>query len=125
SRRGSPPVRRGCCARSTAPGFCRRATWPRRGGRGRAGPRKAAGGRRGVALAVRAPRLGHVHVDLSSIRDTAAVESENPVDLESLPWPEVEPWLAAVATSPLVANAAAADRTRPLRLDGAWLYLDR
>jgi exodeoxyribonuclease V alpha subunit len=78
-----------------------------------------------VALAVRAPRLGHVHVDLESIRGTAAVESENPVDLETLPWPEVEPWLAAVAASPLVANAAAADRTRPLRLDGAWLYLDR
>ena len=27
-----------------------------------------------VALAVRAPRLGHVHVDLESIRGTAAVE---------------------------------------------------
>jgi exodeoxyribonuclease V alpha subunit len=78
-----------------------------------------------VALAVRAPRLGHVHVDLQAIRGTAAVESENPVDLEALPWPEVEPWLAAVAASRLVADAAAADRTRPLRLDGAWLYLDR
>jgi exodeoxyribonuclease V alpha subunit len=78
-----------------------------------------------VALAVRAPRLGHVHVDLESIRGTAAVESENPVDLEALPWPEVEPWLAAVAASPLVADAGATDRTRPLRLDGVWLYLDR
>ena len=78
-----------------------------------------------VALAVRAPRLGHVHVDLESIRDTAAVESENPVDLEALPWPDVEPWLAAVAASPLVADAGDADRTRPLRLERAWLYLDR
>ena len=78
-----------------------------------------------VALAVRAPRLGHVHVDLESIRGTAAVESENPVDLEALPWPDVEPWLAAVAASPLVADAAAPDRTRPLRLEHAWLYLDR
>jgi exodeoxyribonuclease V alpha subunit len=78
-----------------------------------------------VALAVRAPRLGHVHVDLESIRDTAAVESENPVDLEALPWPDVEPWLAAVAASPLVADAGEADRTRPLRLERAWLYLDR
>ena len=84
-----------------------------------------------VALAVRAPRLGHVHVDLESIRDTAAVESENPVDLEALPWPDVEPWLAAVAASPLVAagslgaDADDADRTRPLRLERAWLYLDR
>jgi exodeoxyribonuclease V alpha subunit len=78
-----------------------------------------------VALAVRGPRLGHVHVDLESIRGTAAVESENPVDLEALPWPEVEPWLAAVAASPLVAEAAATDRTRPLRLERTWLYLDR
>ncbi len=70
-----------------------------------------------VALAVRAPRLGHVHVDLESIRDTAAVESENPVDLEALPWPDVEPWLDAVAASPLVAGAGDADRTRPLRLE--------
>jgi exodeoxyribonuclease V alpha subunit len=78
-----------------------------------------------VALAVRGPRLGHGHVDLESIRGTAAVESENPIDLEALPWPEVEPWLAAVAASPLVADAGAADRTRPLRLERAWLYLDR
>jgi exodeoxyribonuclease V alpha subunit len=78
-----------------------------------------------VALAVRGPRLGHVHVDLESIRGTAAVESENPVDLEALPWPDVEPWLAAVAASPLVADAGASDRTRPLRLERAWLYLDR
>jgi exodeoxyribonuclease V alpha subunit len=78
-----------------------------------------------VALAVRAPRLGHVHVDLESIRDTAAVESENPVDLEALPWPAVGDWLESVAASPLVADAASGDRTRPLRLEGAWLYLDR
>jgi len=78
-----------------------------------------------VALAVRAPRLGHVHVDLESIRDTAAVESENPVDLEALPWPVVGGWLESVAASPLVADATSADRTRPLRLEGAWLYLDR
>jgi exodeoxyribonuclease V alpha subunit len=78
-----------------------------------------------VALAVRGPRLGHVHVDLESIRDTAAVESENPVDLETLPWPEVEAWLVTVAASPLVADADAPERTRPLRLERAWLYLDR
>src|ERR1700757_3188798 len=43
-----------------------------------------------VALAVRAPRLGHVHVDLAQIRDTAAVDAEEPVDLAALPWPDVE-----------------------------------
>ena len=43
-----------------------------------------------VALAVRAPRLGHVFVDLATVRDTAAVESDEIVDLSSLPWPRVE-----------------------------------
>jgi exodeoxyribonuclease V alpha subunit len=92
---------------------------------GRLGAERDEGVLLAVALAVRAPRLGHVHVDLESIRGTAAVESENPVDLETLPWPDVEPWLAAVAASPLVADAGATDRTRPLRLERAWLYLDR
>jgi len=32
-----------------------------------------------AALAVRAPRLGHVYVDLATIRDTAAVETDEPV----------------------------------------------
>ncbi len=58
-----------------------------------------------VALAVRAPRLGHVHVDLARIRDTAAVEAEEPVDLAALHWPDPEPWIARVARSPLVARA--------------------
>jgi exodeoxyribonuclease V alpha subunit len=76
-----------------------------------------------VALAVRGPRLGHVHVDLERIRDTAAVDAEEPVDLAQLPWPEPAPWIAAVAASPLVATAP--DDARPLRLEGSWLYLDR
>jgi exodeoxyribonuclease V alpha subunit len=76
-----------------------------------------------VALAVRGPRLGHVHVDLDQIRDTAAVDAEEPVDLAQLPWPDPAPWIAAVAASPLVATRP--DDTRPLRLEGSWLYLDR
>src|SRR4051812_23151556 len=32
-----------------------------------------------VALAVRAPRLGHVYVDLATIRNTAAVDADEPV----------------------------------------------
>src|ERR1700722_8087387 len=43
-----------------------------------------------AALAVRAPRLGHVLVDLASIRDTAAVDAEEPVDLTALDWPAPE-----------------------------------
>jgi len=70
-----------------------------------------------AALAVRAPRLGHVFVDLATIRDTAAVEGEEPVDLTALPWPEPHAWVERVASSPLAAG--------PLRLEGTALYLDR
>ena len=48
-----------------------------------------------AALAVRAPRLGHVHVDLASIRDTAAIDADEPVDLSALPWPAPAEWIAA------------------------------
>jgi exodeoxyribonuclease V alpha subunit len=92
-----------------------------------------------VALAVRAPRIGHVLVDLATIAQTAAVDTEDPVDLEALQWPAAAAWVAAVAGSPLVAvegtgdadgAGAAAERARdaearPLRLRGSWLYLDR
>jgi len=79
-----------------------------------------------VALAVRAPRLGHVHVDLASIRDTAAVDTEEPVDLSALAWPDVEEWVQRVAASELVSVGEADDGAeRPLRLVDTWLYLDR
>ena len=108
-----------------------------------------------VALAVRGPRLGHVHVDLAQIRDTAAVDAEEPVDLAELDWPEPGAWVTRVGASPLVAvgdRAAgpeihpatpetrpatpetrpatpeirpATPEIRPLRLVGSWLYLDR
>ena len=81
-----------------------------------------------VALAVRGPRLGHVHVDLASIRDTAAVDAEEPIDLATLDWPEPQAWIAKVGASPLVRAgdaAPAAGDVRPLRLVGSWLYLDR
>jgi exodeoxyribonuclease V alpha subunit len=79
-----------------------------------------------AALAVRAPRLGHVHVDLATIRDTAAVEADEPVDLSTLDWPPADAWPDLVAASPLVAvGEEEADATRPLRLVGTWLYLDR
>ncbi|MGB9183663.1 MAG: AAA family ATPase, partial [Solirubrobacteraceae bacterium] len=77
-----------------------------------------------VALAVRAPRLGHVLVDLASIRSTAAVDTEEPIDLDSLPWPEPNAWLDGVSASALV-GAEGAGEVRPLRRLGPWLYLDR
>jgi len=78
-----------------------------------------------AALAVRAPRLGHVHVDLATVRHTATVDVDVPVDLQALPWPDPRPWVAAVAASPLVAAGEAGLDDRPLRLVGSWLYLDR
>ena len=81
-----------------------------------------------AALAVRAPRLGHVYVDLATIRDTAAVESDEPVDLSTLGWPAVPAWPDRVGASALVSAGEALDGaapSRPLRLVGSALYLDR
>jgi exodeoxyribonuclease V alpha subunit len=78
-----------------------------------------------VALAVRGPRLGHVFIDLATVRDTASVESDEPVDLSALPWPAVEEWLGALAGSELVAVGEEEVGARPLRLLGTRLYLDR
>ncbi len=79
-----------------------------------------------AALAVRAPRLGHVQVDLDSIRGTAAVDSELPVELAALPWPEAQPWIERVAGSPVVSvGERPGGEDRPLRLVDSWLYLDR
>jgi exodeoxyribonuclease V alpha subunit len=79
-----------------------------------------------AALAVRGPRLGHVLVDLATIRDTAAVDAEEPVDLSALPWPEPAAWIERLRASGLVAvGEDDAGAGRPLRLAGSALYLDR
>jgi exodeoxyribonuclease V alpha subunit len=79
-----------------------------------------------AALAVRAPRIGHVHVDLWQIRQTAAVDADEPVDLSTLAWPEAADWVERVSASPLVGvGDEPTEPDRPLRLVGTWLYLDR
>jgi exodeoxyribonuclease V alpha subunit len=79
-----------------------------------------------LALAVRAPRIGHVLVDLATIRATVAVDTEEPVDLDALPWPDPGAWLERVAACGLVAAGEQEDPgDRPLRLVGTALYLDR
>ena len=70
-----------------------------------------------TALAVRAPRLGHVYADLATVRDTTVVDVEEPVDIAALPWPEVEGWVARLGASALAGG--------PLRLEGTRVYLDR
>ncbi len=77
-----------------------------------------------AALAVRGPRLGHVFVDLVTIRDTAILDDES-VDLVGLPWPATEAWVERVAQSHLVSVGEDDRSSRPLRLLGTRLYLDR
>jgi exodeoxyribonuclease V alpha subunit len=98
-----------------------------------------------AALAVRGPRLGHVLVDLATISQTASVETDEPIDLSTLPWPDPATWADLVAASGIVgvgeendanddkskarveteAIASQAIRHRALRLVGSRLYLDR
>lgn len=79
----------------------------------------------GAAFAVRAPRVGHVRVDLRSVRETAEGAIEDEVDLGALPWPDADLWLDRVAASPLVAVGDHDPAVAPLRLVGSALYLDR
>jgi len=78
-----------------------------------------------AALAVRATRLGHVCIDLSTARDTTTTDAEFPVDVRSLPWPEPGEWVQRLALSTLVASGDDGPADRPLRLAGNRLYLDR
>ncbi|MDP8969713.1 MAG: exodeoxyribonuclease V subunit alpha, partial [Actinomycetota bacterium] len=79
----------------------------------------------GVALAVRAPRFGHVCADLATVRETVTADEDVLGDLERLPWPSAAVWPELVARSALVAVGPEAAGGRPLRLIAARLYLDR
>ena len=78
-----------------------------------------------AALAVRAPRVGHVLADLATVRETATADAEDEADLSGLPWPALELWAEHVASSPAVSVGDAGPDDRPLRLVGTGLYLDR
>ena len=93
-----------------------------------------------VALAVRAPRFGHVYADLTTVREVAAIRrGRRERAVGALAWPEPAAWLEAVAASPLVAvvegearsdgvgtnDGSSGDGARPLVLEGTALYLDR
>ena len=78
-----------------------------------------------AALAVRAPRVGHVLADLATVRETATSGAEDEADLSGLPWPSVELWADHIASSPAVSVGDEGPDDRPLRLIGTGLYLDR
>jgi len=86
---------------------------------GRLGEARDEAGLLAAAFAVRAPRLGHVCVDLATIRTTASTDLDEPIDLQALPWPEESAWIRRLGNSPLVGT------DRPLHLEGTTLYLDR
>ena len=79
-----------------------------------------------AALAVRAPRLAHVCIDLAAVRDTGderARRARRPAG--ACRGPTSTDWVAALSASPLVAVGDDGPADRPLRLDGTRLYLDR
>lgn len=72
-----------------------------------------------AALAVRAPRLGHVCLELGSVAESVAPEEDADVSVETLEWPATDQWLAALSASGVVGDDA------PLHLEGSRLYLNR
>jgi exodeoxyribonuclease V alpha subunit len=77
------------------------------------------------ALAVRAPRIGHVRVDLLTVRAVASADGDDDAAVDGLAWPEPGMWIERVAASPLVAVGDEEPAVAPLRLVGSALYLDR
>ncbi|MEO6987707.1 MAG: exodeoxyribonuclease V subunit alpha [Aquihabitans sp.] len=79
----------------------------------------------GVAVASRAPGLGHVGIELAAVAER--MRDGDQEGLADLPWPDVEGWADALHHSPAVAAPEAyADRpVRPLVWDGTRIYLQR
>ena len=89
-----------------------------------------------LALALRAPRLGHVCVELEHVAARTVVEpapgrtreqGDLATLLAALPWPDHERWRQRLVASPAVrqATGGGAVRDTPLVLDHGRLYLDR
>ncbi len=85
-----------------------------------------------AALAARAPRDGHVCLDLTAARQSAPIEhgddpdrsgdTDDGVDVDALDWPsDIGQWRQLLSASPLTAS----DGTAPLVVDGTRLYLQR
>ncbi len=84
-----------------------------------------------AALAARAPRLGHVCVELDRVAASVAVEGLDATVQAALPWPEPAAWIAELEASPLVrvgapvAPLGATEEVPPLVWDQGRLTLDR
>lgn len=79
-----------------------------------------------ISLAARAPRHGHVCIELDQVaaRVELRLGGDDDGPDEPLVWPDPEAWRAAVAASPAV-RAPGEERVAALVLDGSRLYLDR
>jgi exodeoxyribonuclease V alpha subunit len=80
-----------------------------------------------LALAARAPRLGHVCVELGHVADLVVPEDGGGPSSAALPWPEAARWADGLDRSPIVRRPEApGDRwIRPLVWDGRRVYLER
>ncbi|WP_304048245.1 AAA family ATPase, partial [Jatrophihabitans endophyticus] len=78
-----------------------------------------------VALTVRGTRHGSVVLDLADAATTTASDADDGelIDVDALPWPEVDAWAAACAASPVAAPGPGGEA--PVRVDGTRLWLDR
>jgi exodeoxyribonuclease V alpha subunit len=80
-----------------------------------------------VALAARAPRLGHVCVALEEAPGSVVLEGPG-TDATDLPWPEPARWRRALESAPEVVGtprSPVGTRRAPLVWDGRRLYLQR
>ena len=78
-----------------------------------------------LALCSRATRHGHSCIDLAEAPDVVDADG---VPLTTIQWPDPDPWLDHLRSSPIVTVANGTDSgsaRRPLVLDGRLLYLDR
>lgn len=83
----------------------------------------------GVALASRAPRVGHSCLDVDAVADALVHELPGGTEVDddtvaALPWPDPDDWLATLRASPL-AVAAEPGTASPIVVEGRRVYLTR
>jgi exodeoxyribonuclease V alpha subunit len=78
-----------------------------------------------LALTVRALRTGSVCIDLETVHSTVFEESEEAIDVSTLPWPSPGAWREACEASPIVSIGVGGPGGRPLRVAHGLLYLER
>ncbi len=83
-----------------------------------------------LALAARAPRFGHVCVELDRVRDQILAGDDLDASLAEFAWPPMDEWVEDLTRSVLVSSpdgAGSADGPllRPLVWDGTRIYLQR